>query len=263
MDMRMSGLRKETAMKDSELREELRFYSEQHYMKPLTEAGFTNYRNDKLNWYQLYNGLICHLHIVSADSWLPMLMLIWWIQPTYLPAIMNPPIVLDRFELYMFFSANRAIHLENTVEPGHYMNVPHLPQRGAEWLQERLFPQMQRLNTREAVYTARRDAITSQWKTLEPDVPKYNIVTPEFADAALIMNDTEMFPSCIDRLENINIPVTRRIGDDGTITDRSLELLEAQLKALNGVDTANYFELLKERKARFLKRYKLQDDFEL
>lgn len=251
-------------MVDSEIREELRYYSERYYAKPLIEAGFVNYRNNLLNWYQIYNGLICHFHIACADRVFTMLVLLWWIQPSYLPAILNPPALWGRFDDYMRFSAERSIYEKNFVEPGHFMNVPMLPQRGAEQLEGLLFPQMRRLNTREAVYSAKRNAITSRWEKLDPETPRYNIVTPEFADAALIMNDTEMFPYCIDRVEKLAIPASHRFPPrNGSVVDRSTELLEAQLKALKDHEPKPYFELLKERKQRFLKRYHLQDDFVL
>ena len=54
-----------------------------------------------------------------------------------------------------------------------------------------------------------------------------------------------------------------RYYKEDSVVYRSPELLEAQLNALKGRDADQYFELMKERKTRFLKRYKLQDDFEL
>ena len=54
-----------------------------------------------------------------------------------------------------------------------------------------------------------------------------------------------------------------RYYKEDSVVYRSPELLEAQLNSLKGRDADQYFELMKERKARFLKRYKLQDDFEL
>ena len=259
-------------MKEREIKEELRYYSERYYAKPLSEAGFTNYRNDLLNWYCIYNGLICHFHIICVNSRFPMLMLIWWIQPTYLPTIINPPASWNRFRENLWFSTARALFPANTVEAGHLMNVPRLPQRGAERLEDELFPQMRRLNTREAVYSARKEQIFADWKKSnaerrwefpESDTPIYVFLTPDFADSALIMNDTEMFPHCIDRLEKLAIPASRRFQQKDAVMDRSTEQLEAQLKALKGQDLEAYFELMKERKARFLKRYHLQDEFEL
>ena len=54
-----------------------------------------------------------------------------------------------------------------------------------------------------------------------------------------------------------------RYYKEDSVVYRSPELLEAQLNSLKGRDADQYFRLMKERKARFLKRYKLQDDFEL
>ena len=81
-----------------------------------------------------------------------------------------------------------------------------------------------------------------------------------------MMKDTEMFPSCIETIERI-LPVSRyehmqRLAET-TLVWRSTEQLEAQLNALKGIEVERYMELLKERKAKFMKRYKLQDDFEL
>ena len=251
-------------MSEREIKEELKYYSARYYAKPLAEAGLLNYRNDLLNWYQIYNGVICHFHIVSAGSRFPMLRHIWWIQPTYLPAILNPPAFENKLDEYMEFSAFKSRYFHNTVEAGHFLNFPNLPQRGAEVLHEQLFPQMLQLNTREAVYFAKRESITSDWEKLNPDTPRYVLITPEFADAALVMNDVEMYSYCIDRLEKLAIPASLRFPPkENSIVYRSTKLLEAQLKALNGIEVEEYFELLKERKARFLKKYKLQDDYEL
>lgn len=80
----------------------------------------------------------------------------------------------------------------------------------------------------------------------------------------MVMNDVEMYSYCIDRLEKLAIPASLRFPPkENSIVYRSTKLLEAQLKALNGIEVEEYFELLKERKARFLKKYKLQDDYEL
>ena len=251
-------------MSEREIKEELKYYSARYYAKPFAEAGFLNYRNDLLNWYQIYNGVICHFHIISAGNRFPMLRHIWWIQPTYLPAILNPPAFGNKLDEYMEFSAFTSGFLHNTVEAGHFLNFPNLPQRGAEVLQEQLLPQMRQLNTREAVYIAKRKSITSDWEKLSPDTPRYVLITPEFADAALVMNDVEMYSYCINRLEKLAIPASLRFPPkENSIVYRSTKLLEAQLKALNGIEVEEYFELLKERKARFLKKYKLQDDYEL
>ena len=259
-------------MNEQEIKEELRYYSERYYAKPLTEAGFLNVRNDLLNWYRICSGVICHFHIVSMNSSFPMLMPVWWFHPTYLPAILNPPAAWNRFPSHMQFSEERALFETNTVELGHSMNVPALPRRGAECLEGQLFPQMRRLNTREAVYSARKERIFARWEESnakrwefpDDDTPLYVFITPDFADAALVMHDTEMFPHCIDCLEKNAIPASRRIpAKEDSIVYRGTELLEAQRKALKGCDVDQYFELMKERKAKFLKRYKLQDDFEL
>ena len=190
---------------------------------------------------------------------------------TFLPAIINSPVARNQFDENMEFSAYSSRFFVHTVDPGHYLNVPKLPQRGAELLEEQLFPQLQRLNTREAVYAARREHVFSQWDEndeREPDfrAPRYVYVTPEFADVALVMNDVEMFPYCIERLDNLAIPARRRFPLNpakASIVDRSMEMLEAQRKALNGIEVEQYFEMMKERKARFFKKYKLQDDFSL
>ena len=72
------------------------------------------------------------------------------------------------------------------------------------------------------------------------------------------MKDSELFPPCITCIEKI-IPYASNEHLQSTYY-RSPELLKAQLKALQGEDVDQYFAMLKERKDKFLKRYKLQDE---
>lgn len=90
-----------------------------------------------------------------------------------------------------------------------------------------------------------------------------SVTTPDFADEALVMQDSEMFAPCIDYIEAI-LPRAHHKSMQSSPFSRTPELLKAQLKALQGEDVDQYFAMLKERKASFLKRYKLKDEaFEL
>lgn len=256
-------------MKEKEIKEELRLYSERCYVNPLTEAGFVSYRNDLLNWYKIYNGIICHFHILVGHSRFPMLMLVWFMHPTYLPAPLNMPVAWANFHNDWIQYCSEVHFGTHIVEPGRGINIPKHPQLGAEVIFKQLVPQMERLQTREALYNFRREGIISIWKKIPPQVPRYNATSPDFADEALMMHDKEMFPFCIDRLETLALPSARRSVDTqnktaSDVTFRSLELFEAQLKALKGEDTEQYYEMLKVRKAMFMKKFKLIDnDYEL
>ena len=129
-----------------------------------------------------------------------------------------------------------------------------------------MFPALEQLTTREAVYHQLKQRIFTWWEERTSEYPFANLTTPDFADEALIMNDTEMFPSCIEQVER-SIEISRYPhmirNAEKTVAGRSTELLEAQLNALKGIDVARYLELLKIRKTRFFTRYKLQDGFEL
>lgn len=240
-------------MTDKMLKDELRIYSERYYAKHLEEAGFLNYRKDLLNWYRISNGVICHFHILSAHSRLPMLMFVWLIHPTYVATNLNFPASYNRYDDPMLFYAHKIGFQSHLVEPGGGINVPNLPQRGAERLFEEFFPMVEPLQTRESVHKFWKEEILTQSKN--PRTSLFNLTKPDFADEALMMQDSEMYAPCI---ENIKVRLARK--QFSHLFSRSPELLKAQLKALQGENVDQYLSMLKERKASFLKRYKLQDD---
>ena len=244
-------------MTEKAIKAELRIYSERYYANPLADAGFLNYRNDLLNWYKVNNGVICHFHILSLHSRLPMLTFVWLIHPTYVAASLSLPSSYTNYQESMSFYSHRMLFQSHTVELGGGINIPNLPQRGAERLFEEFFPQIEPLQTREAVHKFWKSEIRNRAKN--PMAPLYNLTKPDFADEVLIMKDEEMFSPCI---ECIKVRLSRAPFKEPFI--RSPELLKAQLKALQGEGVGQYFELLKERKSNFLKHHKLHDDaFEL
>ena len=247
-------------MKERDIKEELRIYSERCYAKPLLEAGFSSYRNDLLNWYKVYNGIICHFHILVGHSRFPMLMQAWWLHPTFVPANLNLPASWSNYQESNELYVTTALFMSHTVEPGCGINIPRLPQLGAERLYEELFPQVERLQSREALYDYRCKEIISWCEN--PKVILSNVTTPDFADEALMVGDSGMFAPCIKHVEVLLQRAQYNYSQQSPFS-RSPELLGAQLNALKGIEVEKYKELLKERKKTFMKRYKLQDDFEL
>ena len=253
-------------MSQKELKEELQRISERYYAQPLRDAGFLNYRDDLLNWYKINNGVICHFHILlSFPRRMHDFRFIWWSHPTYLPARLDLPLASTQFDDPLQRYEKLIPLLCNLVEPGAEIPVPKLPQRGAERLHEDFFPQMEKLQTREAVYADIRENVMMRWKFYDCKFPLFNYINSDFADQALMMHDTEMFPFCEQALVEREIPnIIREKLSKTSLVWRSTEFLEAQLKALRGIEIERYMELLKERKAKFMKKYKMFDnDFEI
>ncbi|MBR0124422.1 MAG: hypothetical protein IJM03_03655 [Treponema sp.] len=242
------------------IKEELQVYSEQYCENELKNAGFTSYRDDKINWYKVYNGIICHFHLVSYSSRIPGMMMVWRIHPTYVPATLNIPVVWMRFKesgLWFFDPTQAQIHLApRSVVIYGGMNRPNQPETATDRLVQEFFPLIERLHTREELYKFKRNEIL--FKAKNPKISLFNLTKPDFADEALLMKDSELFPPCITCIEK-NIPYASNEHLQSTYY-RSPELLKAQLKALQGEDVDQYFAMLKERKDKFLKRYKLQDE---
>ena len=248
-------------MMEKSIKEELRAYSERYCAKELKEAGFTNYRDDLINWYKVYNGIISHFHLVSYSSRLPSMMMVWRIHPTYVPAALNVPAVWMRFqdsELWSFDATQIHLAPKSFAIFGG-MNLPEQPNTATERLVNEFLPQIERLNTREELYAFRRNEKIS--RSTNKNIPIANIATPDFADEALMMKDSIMYHPCIEYIEG-----TIRLENKNSYQtgfSRSPELLKAQMNALKGIEVEKYMELMKERKQAFMKRYKLQDDFEL
>ena len=102
-------------MTEKAIKTELRLYSECYYAPLLEEAGFISYRNDMLNWYKLYNGIICHFHLLVTHSRFPLLMQAWWFHPTYVPAILNLPASWTNYDEINVLYANTAYFSSHTV----------------------------------------------------------------------------------------------------------------------------------------------------
>ena len=253
-------------MAQKELKEELRQISARYYAQPLRDAGFVNYRDDLRNWYKIYNGVICHFHILlSFPRRMESIEFVWWFHPTCISATLDLPLAWTQFDDPLDRYATQFYLSSNLVECGSEIHVPNLPQRGAEHLYEAFFPQVESLQTREKVYENLRSRVLSLWEYENRRFPLFFYVTSDFADQALMMHDTEMFPYCVQALEEREIPngIRERLSETSLVWRRT-ELLEAQLKALKGIEVERYMELLKERKEKFLKKYKLQDkDYDL
>lgn len=253
-------------MAQKELKEELRQISARYYAQPLRDAGFQNYRDDLLNWYKIYNGIICHYHVMLTFPYsMSGICFEWWFHPTYIAATINMPLASTQFDEPLQRYLSLAGSMGAAPLPGGEILVPKLPKRGAEYIYEELLPQVVKMQTREAVYENLRNLVVSRWKHTNCEYPLSAEITSDFADQALMMHDTEMFPHCVQALEKREIPnVIREKLSKTSMIWRSTELLEAQLKALKGIEVEAYMELLKERKEKFLKKYKLQDkDFDL
>lgn len=248
-------------MKLSEVKAELQLYSEKFYAKSLEEAGFMNYRNDLLNWYKLYNGVICHFHLLATDCRYPNLILVWMFHPSYIPEILNIPASWRSFDApYHWWRYGTTVYFRyyNYYMPGCGINAPDSLQLGAERLHEQLFPQIQQFDSREAVYLYHKDEIYS--------LPGYDQISLDFVDEAIMMNDTEMYPRCVRLLEEQTIPHIRYCLEHNKsfslsfVYEHTVEHLEAQLKALKGIEIKSYYAIMEERKAQFFKRYKLNQE---
>ncbi len=225
-----------------------------------------NYRDDLRNWYKIYNGVISHIHILlTFPRRMESIEFAWWFHPTYIPATLNLPLAWTQFDDPLGHYATQFYLPSNLVECAAEIRVPNLPLRGAEYLYDVFFPQVEEMQTRELVYTRLRNREISLWEAEDHRYPLSNAITPDFADQALMMHDTEMLPYCVQALEEREIPnVVRERLSETSLVWRRTELLEAQRKALQGIEVEQYMELLKERKEKFLKKYKLQDmDYDL
>ena len=252
-------------MSQKTLKEELRQISECYYAQPLRDAGFVNYRDDLLNWYRTYNGVICHFHILLSFPYrLSSISFGWWFHPTYIPATLCLPLAWPQFDEPLFLYVTEQILPSNFVKPGADIPLPNLPLRGAEYLYDVFFPQVEEMQTREVVYSRLRSREISLWEAKDRRYPLSNAITPDFADQSLMMHDVELFPHCIESVEKLIIACQNCTPYYPALIWRSAGYLEAQLKALQGIEVEQYTELMKERKESFLKKYKLQDnDFEL
>ena len=252
-------------MAQKELKEELRQISARYYAQPLRDAGFQNDRDDLLNWYKVYNGVICHFHILlSFPSRMLPIVFGWWFHPTYIPATLGLPLAWPQFDEPLLLYLNEKVLQSNLVEPGAEIPLPNLPQRGAEYLCDVFFPQVEAMQSREVVYSHVRNQILSRWEAKNRKFPLSNAITPEYADQALMLHDTELIPHCMESVEELMIARRNRKPCYPMLIWRSAEYLEAQWKALRGIEVEQYMELMKERKEKFLKKYKLQDkDFDL
>ena len=186
-----------------------------------------------------------------------MLMFVWLIHPTYVATNLNFPASYNRYDDPMLIHSHRMGFQSHLVEPGGEINIPNLPQRGAERLFEEFFPTVELLQTRDSVHKFWKEEILTRAKN--PRTALSNLTTPNFADEALMMQDSEMYAPCIKFIEEI-LPIAHHKSMQTSPYSRSPELLKAQLKALQGENVNQYLSMLKERKASFLKRYKLQDD---
>jgi hypothetical protein len=254
-------------MTEKLIKEELQGYSERCYAEILQQKGFVSYKNDLLNWYKINNGIIYHFHLLVGSCKFPVMMQVWWIHPTYIPATLNLPVAWTNFNEPMSLYATKVLFDSHIVENGGGINIPKLPKLGAERLLSDLFPQIEKQRTRETAYQQLKQRIMNWWAGRDTEYPLSNLTTSDFADQALMVQDTEFFPSCIERvgreIQMSQYPHNMRFAET-SVAGRSAALLQAQLKALQGIEVEQYMELLKERKAKFFKKYKLQDiDFEL
>lgn len=251
----------------AEILQGLQLASERYYSCPLQRAGFINCKDDLLNWYRIENGVIAHLHIISTSSRDGIIHILFGIHPTYLPVNLVPGIshshISGCFSKILFCGAI-FFRYNCAVEPDVLFALPNTPSRGADRMEAFLFPLMDRLSNRTAVYQWHKKRAQNLHRIRLQEYPEYqfiNELSTDFTDEAIVEGDESVFAPCVDLVKHelASRQTIRNRLSLRSISFRPESLLRAQLQALQTKDFKSYLELIRQREQRFYRKYDLKD----
>lgn len=224
------------------------------FSEKLKKAGFISYQNEDLSWYKVINGevlLTVYLHTFSPVN--PLVPAIGYgMHPLFIESPLPQKVsvrgwVDNEVMARIYFNTPKIQFDEST-----YVLCPNTPLRGAEKLDEVLFPLFSSVHTIRDAYLVYK----SRYLEYAQTTPKsYDwrvrdiLLTNDFIDMAIYLDDKEMYPICLHSLEE-------KIG-----WKKEEKRTQAQIQAIKFGNRNAYLEELDSRRLKLSR--KLEDKLDI
>ena len=219
-------------------------YAQATMADKLKAQGFTSYNDENLSWYKIVNNEILQtVFIYSRWHYFPLLVtLVYGVHPLFImPPLPHKVVELGWAGDRETESLVRYTDLRKVFSDEISVQCPATEGCGAELLDTVVFPVFAQTNTIEDAYTFFKNRyLTSDWAW---------VVTSDFIDMAIWMNDKDMYPHCNDtimRLQNVSI------GRYWLKSDAKRNQL--QYEAIVEGKRDEYLKVLEKRKTQILRK---------
>lgn len=210
------------------------------FPEKLKKEGFISYQDEDLSWYKVINGEVLLTVYLYTDAPIPpMFPLIGYgMHPLFIPAPVPQKVVLrgwaDNEVMTRVYFDFPMVQFDRET----YVLCTDSPERGAEKLDEVVFPLFSKIHTIEDAYLHYKDKYLQEYRR-RPSV----VLTRDFMDMAIYLDDIEMYEICLNSLKHIKKVSPK---DEPKRTD-------AQIAAIEGGQREAYLQVLEMRKKRFVR----------
>ncbi len=239
-----------------ELKKDMQLYGKEIYTNDFLKAGFVSYNDENLCWYKVINHeVLCSVYILLSWRVPPLIpSLHYCAYPLYVPVAVPESSVVER-DVFRWVGNIQTAHLKleyygirnprNGDLAERFFRDTDIQQssdrrRGAELLQEIIFPEFEKIHNQEDCYALHR----AYWCK---KIDTFNSLTfpSAFVDEVIYMEDKELYPYCILRVQGrLNFSPEHKYAP----------IWQMQLDALNGIRREEYLAYLEERKRKFVKK---------
>lgn len=239
-----------------ELKKDMQQYGKDIYANDFLKAGFVSYNDENLCWYKVINHeVLCSVYILLSWRVPPLIpSLHYCAYPLYVPVAVPESSVVER-DVFRWVGNIQTAHLKleyygirnprNGDLSERFFRDTDIQQssdsrRGAELLQEIIFPEFEKIHNQEECYALHK----AYWCK---KIDTFNSLTfpSAFVDEVIYMGDTELYPYCIRRIQGrLNFSPEHKYAS----------IWQMQLDALNGIRREEYLAYLEERKQKFVKK---------
>lgn len=229
-------------------------YVEEVFAESLEKEGFICPDNNSLCWYRIKNDAILN-SIVFFSSWnkLPLAMSIGYamhplfVRPVHTTSIKfsNIPTDSERFREQPLVG-NGALSYQQYSQDIKVM-VPRNSGNGLYTFENVILPKMEQATSIEACYQVHKD-IRLNYKYNDMFI-KFKTISDVFVDEAIYVEDTEVYPYCIQSIErHIQLYQERCAAEPNVRSHQdSLKVWEQRNAAIQNGAREEYIQILKER----------------
>lgn len=233
------------------LKSQMMLYANGIFAEKLKAMGMVSYNDEGLSWYRVVNGTVLQSVYFNSHFLAPFLVDIYYgIHPLYIPA----PIPYPFYQSASSVRESEVAHLlryphrvSRVIYEGTSINCFNTSNRGAEVLDEIVFPLFQWLQNEKDVYT--------YWNTVYSGI-RGKMQTPGisfcYLDQVLYQNDVSQYEKCLQKYWDT---YTRYL----TYPDKARDVIKfissmgPRLEAMRSGDRKSYLAILEERKRKFIK----------
>ena len=225
-------------------KEHLQRWARAVFSERLKEEGFVSYQDEDLSWYKVINNeVLLTVYLYTFSPVMPLVPAIGYgMHPLFIKAPLPQKVAVrgwidNEVMSAIYFNSPKSQFSQNT-----YVLCPKTALRGAEKLDEVLFPHFSRICTIRDAYEFYKNRHLEYAQTM-PKAYDWRIcdivLTNDFIDMAIYLDDREMYPICLCNLED-------KLG-----WKKETKRTNMQLRAIEDNERIAYLDFLDSRKFRF------------